>query len=1811
MESGKPFRNPTVHPTEIRTSISPSSAVELNTTSAISASLLQCKLHKAVFDSRIWAHLLHRQIYRAMSVSRISAHLLHRQFYRAMSVSRISAHCFIASFIEQCLFPGKEQMLESHLLTATIYQDRSNRPTTIHPNRCNRPTTIYPNRCNRPTTIYHNRCNRPATIYHKPFTTTDVIDPQPFTPTDVIGPQPFTTTDVINQRPPTTTDVIAPQPFTPTDVIDSHPFTTIDVIDLKPSTTSDIIDTQPSTTTDSIGQKQYTTTDAKESRTINITKPATGTKDVTSRRAVDEKLTPTTGTKDVTSRRAVDEKLTPTTGTKDVTSRWAVDEKRTPTTGTNVIRPLTTDETVGPITGTPDARLPPLSGTSPSRPSLVERRHKTTATKQAPPVPQKRRSLSFNVLEDSKRSPDKYISSRTEGTTLTRLTSCDWLRARHVITFSVARLLVQEEKLTVPFPKSRVENGKTVKFSEPANEGATMTPNASSPLAMTSPTDDMKCENLIKTIEYITAQRDRCLTSRAIDLETIDSQKKQMAAMREQMNQLSETDRGRAIETHLQKEREYMSALEEKDALVASLKEQLADSVRKSQNNEGLQYLTDKIKDYREKLKEKDESIESLEGNLKKLNLDHLSEISKLNHMLENSRRHLEYKDAKVKIIQKKVSETLSLPLKSIYETIEFDKRTREELSKYNHGKEAYIALLKDKLEESDRKVEQIREQALDKIARERDQYNTVIENNKLLISSLKAKLSESILKTECQRSIRTITTERDRLNYFLRQQKYALEKFQKNHRETLAKTGKDLDNAHKMIVEANNKFKSILEEKYLLVKLLNSKLEEFVPKSKFNEMVEKISEERDNYKRVVEIKNSEITSFHVKMNDFIKISEHQQVINTLVEEKMKYMSLLEDKELVISNLHRELMEASSNTQEALVYAYNWFYKEKEKHETILKAKEEQITHLIKEVESCNKKIEEVRAEAVIIVEQEKDRIKTSLEEKEFRIQGLTKQLLESVPRFQFERAIQSSNTEREKYQEIIESQKSVIERLEGNYFKDDQSSKRKLEEIIENNTKETDKYKELLKEKDAYTESLHANLNESIPKSDHEHAIRVLTKERNDYKVSAETNVSELELLRKKLADSLPKSKHDRVIELITNEKVKYKVILDEKETMIRDLNIRLTDYLKDSQDKTTRDFTNGLNERNNYKALLKQKESEIEYLKRQLEENMLIAKKECNQRVELITVDRDQYKKMLESNELELASLKAEVLSSVTKSEFNATVQSIYNDTDTYRELLENQDLALKHLSDEFKKSIGKSNNNMQLAVDLVIKENERYASILKDKETLIASQEKELAKRIPKSVYDDDIAGITEERDTCKSLLKEKETDIAFLNYKLERAVDKLDHERFVELLTKENKKYELLLQDKDSLIDDLKGKLVEDLNKTLDSVVQTIKLSEEEINHFKTELKSKDSTIAQLHEQLMSSVDKAEHDKAIALHHKEIDQINASLARKERLSQPLIETIGDARVQTRDPVSRDPKRDQLNGQNLETEKLCYSNKQSADKQPRLCEGENGEVCPKKISYKINDVAGNKQFGKREEKDCPNLEHIDNKEHNGYSYVHLRDARRVQKHLAETIIELARQRDESVSTLKTKQVIIDSLAEKIDKKQSNGKSSIGQQEIDSDLKKSHSEIDNYINLELGTSKKTCTLSESSDSIKTSSYSLSEASEPKKSSSYLLRKASYLGNTYYSSESSTEETSGLEHIMRDIQIKKSPLARRRLLMETINEKPSKYVEGNTSLNKYEDTFTKGYPQQKDIGLQLSFIGLASITSGIQRLRDSPDKSV
>nr|CAD7575492.1 unnamed protein product [Timema californicum] len=34
-ESGKPFRNPPVHPTEIRTSISPSSADELNTTSAL------------------------------------------------------------------------------------------------------------------------------------------------------------------------------------------------------------------------------------------------------------------------------------------------------------------------------------------------------------------------------------------------------------------------------------------------------------------------------------------------------------------------------------------------------------------------------------------------------------------------------------------------------------------------------------------------------------------------------------------------------------------------------------------------------------------------------------------------------------------------------------------------------------------------------------------------------------------------------------------------------------------------------------------------------------------------------------------------------------------------------------------------------------------------------------------------------------------------------------------------------------------------------------------------------------------------------------------------------------------------------------------------------------------------------------------------------------------------------------------------------------------------------------------------------------------------------------------------------------------------------------------------------------------------------------------------------------------------------------------------------------------------------------------------------------------------------------------------
>nr|CAD7576874.1 unnamed protein product [Timema californicum] len=1605
-------------------------------------------------------------------------------------------------------------------------------------------------------------------------------------------------------RPSTTTDVVDPRSSTTTDVIDPRPSIITDVIDPRPSTPKDVIDPQPSTRTDSIDQQQYTTTDAKESRTINTTKPATGTKDtlirraadgklspttgtkdvisrlavdekltpttgskdVISQRAVDGKLTPTTGSKDVTSRRAVDGKLTPTTGSKDVIGRRAVDEKLTLTTGTNVIRPLTTDETVGPTTGTSDARLPQLSVTYPGRPSLVERRQKTTTTKQAPPVPEKRRSLGFNVL-DIKYSPDK------------------------------------EEKLTVPSPRPRVGIGKTVKFVEPTNEGATVTPKASA-LATTSPTIEIEKENLIKAIEFITAQRDRCLASRAIDLETIDSQKKRTAAMREQMDQLSETDRGRAVETHLQKEREYLSALEEKDALVASLKEQLADSVRKSQHNEGLQYLTDQIKDYRERLKEKDESIESLEGNIKKLNLDHLSEISKLNHTLDNSRRHLEYKDAKVKRIQKNVSETLSLPLKSICETIESDKRAREDMSKYNHGKEAYIALLQDRLEESDRKAGQIQEQALDKIARERDQYNTVIENNRLLISSLKAKLSESILKTKCQRSIRTITTERDKLGDFLQKQKYALENLRKNHRETLARTEKDLDNARKMIVEANNKFKSILEEKDLLVRLLNSKLEEFVPKSKFKEMVEKISEERDNYKRVAEINDSEIASLHVKMNDFIKISEHQQAINTLVEERMKYVSLLEDKELVISNLHRELMAASSNTQEALVHAHNLFYKEKETHETILTAKEEQITRLSKEVERCNKKIEEVRAEAVVISEQEKCRIKVSLEEKEFRIQGLTKQLFESVPRLQFERVIRFTNIEREKYQEIIESQKSVIERLEGHYFKDDQSSKSKLEEIIENNTKETAKYKELLKEKDAYTESLHAKLNESMPKSDHEHAISLLTKERNDYKFSAETNVSELELLRRKLADSVPKSKHDRDIELITNEKIKYKVILDEKETMLRDLYIRLADDLKDSQDKTARDFTNGLNERNNYKALLKQKESEIEYLKRWLEENMLTVKKECNQRVELITVDRDQYKKMLESNELELASLKAELLSSVTKSEFNATVQSIYNERDKYRELLENQELALKHFSDECKKCIEKSNNNMQLAVDLVIKENERYASILKDKETLIASQQKELAKRIPKSVYDDDIAGITEERDTCKSLLRDKETDIAFLNYKLERAVDKLDHERFVELLTKENKKYELLLQDKDSLIDALKEKLVDDLNKTLDSVVQTIKLSEEEINHFKTELKSKDSTIAQLHERLTSSVDKSEHDKAIASYHKEIDRINASLARKERLSQTLIETIGDSRVQTRDPTSRDPKRDQSNGQNLETEKLCYSNKQS-----RLCEGENSEVCPKKNSYKINDEAGNKQFGKGEGKDCPNLEHgatVDDKEHNVYSDVHLRDARRVQNHLAETIIELARQRDESVSTLKTKQAIIDLLTEKIDKKLSNAKSSISQQEIDSDLRKSQSEIDNCINLESGTSKKTCTLSESSDSIKTSSYSLSEASDPEKTLSYFLRKASDLGNTYYSSESSTEETSGPEHT-RDIQIKKSPLARRRLLMEMINEQPSKYVGGNTSLHKYEDTFTKGYSRQEDIDLQLSSIGLASITSGIQRLRDSP----
>ncbi|CAG2062511.1 unnamed protein product [Timema podura] len=330
---------------------------------------------------------------------------------------------------------------------------------------------------------------------------------------------------------------------------------------------------------------------------------------------------------------------------------------------------------------------------------------------------------------------------------------------------------------------------------------------------------------------------------------------------------------------------------------------------------------------------------------------------------------------------------------------------------------------------------------------------------------------------------------------------------------------------------------------------------------------------------------------------------------------------------------------------------------------------------------------------------------------------------------------------------------------------------------------------------------------------------------------------------------------------------------------------------------------------------------------------------------------------------------------------------------------------------------------------------------------------------------------------------------------------------NHGRAIKTHLQKGREYMSALEEKDALV--------------------AIKLSEEEINLLKTKLKSKDSIIAQLREKLMSSVDKSEHDKAITSHRKEIDRIKAFLSRKEQLSQTPIETTGDTRVQTREPVNRDPKRDQLDCQNLETGMLCSSNKQSADKQPCLCECENCEVCPKKLNYKINDIAGTKRFGKGEEKNYPNLEHgatIDNKEHNVYSDVHLLNARRVQKHLAETIIELARQRDESVSTLKSKQAIIDSLTEKIDKKQSDVKSSISQQEIDSDLKKSQNEIDNYLNLELSTSKKTYTLSEASDSIRNSSYTLSEASDSIQNSSYALSEASdsILNSSYALSEAS-----------------------------------------------------------------------------------------
>nr|CAD7586786.1 unnamed protein product [Timema genevievae] len=55
-ESGKPFRNkpPPVHPTEIRTSISSSSAVELNTTSALANYATEADSERVVVWRSLW-----------------------------------------------------------------------------------------------------------------------------------------------------------------------------------------------------------------------------------------------------------------------------------------------------------------------------------------------------------------------------------------------------------------------------------------------------------------------------------------------------------------------------------------------------------------------------------------------------------------------------------------------------------------------------------------------------------------------------------------------------------------------------------------------------------------------------------------------------------------------------------------------------------------------------------------------------------------------------------------------------------------------------------------------------------------------------------------------------------------------------------------------------------------------------------------------------------------------------------------------------------------------------------------------------------------------------------------------------------------------------------------------------------------------------------------------------------------------------------------------------------------------------------------------------------------------------------------------------------------------------------------------------------------------------------------------------------------------------------------------------------------------------------------------------------------------------